>query len=246
MKIHVLGYWGTYPAPGEATTGFLVETDGEKVLLDCGSGVLAQLFKLCGVESLSAVVVTHHHYDHTADLGVLSYALLKARVNQTRTTPLPMYMLEGPAGLMRDLRTEPLADVRRIDATDTVHIGELTLTFAPTVHPVKCLAVRFEHQGKVFVFSADSSVCQPLRTLAHGADLFLCEASMYDGEETVAKRAGHMTAGQAGQLAREAGARRLALTHYPHEGDLERLVAQATEAFGQPVQRLHTLDVLTV
>ncbi|CAM3944637.1 MBL fold metallo-hydrolase [Alicyclobacillus pomorum] len=246
MKIHVLGYWGTYPSAGEATTGFLVETENEKVLLDCGSGVLAQLWKVCSVEDLSAVVVTHHHHDHTADLGVLGYAVLLARLAGTRTAKLPMYMLEGPSHLMQDLRGEPLIDVNLIDRNSKVNIGELALSFAPTVHPVDCLAVKFSYRGKSFVFSADSSVCDELREIATGADLFLCEASMYDGQEDNAKQAGHLTARQAGALAREADVKSLALTHYPHYGNLDDLVSQASEAFGKQAIRIRTLDVLTV
>lgn len=246
MKIHVLGYWGTYPEPGEATTGFLVETDTEKVLLDCGSGVLAQLFKLCDFTDLSAVIVTHHHHDHTADLGVLGYRALLARLQGERSAPLPIYMPEGPADLMREFEQEPLIDLQKIDASSKLQIGELTVSFARTEHPVYCVACRFEHRGQVFVFSADSSDCVGLRTIAKGADLFVCEASMYDGQEEAARRAGHLTARQAGALARDAGVHHLALTHYPHYGDIDKLISQAAEAFGQDVIRLFTLQTLVI
>jgi ribonuclease BN (tRNA processing enzyme) len=244
VKIHVLGYWGAYPAPGEATTGFLVETDREKVLLDCGSGVLAQLFKVCEFRDLTAVVITHHHHDHTADLGVLGYRALLARRSGERSTPLPVFMPEGPADLMREFEEEPLIDLQRIDESSTLQIGDLKVSFARTQHPVYCLACRFEQNGQVFVFSADSSECEELHRIAQGADLFLCEANMYDGQEEAARQFGHLTAGQAGALAREEGVRHLALTHYPHYGDINTLVAQAAAAFGRDVIRLSTLQTL--
>jgi ribonuclease BN (tRNA processing enzyme) len=246
MKVHVLGYWGTYPAPGEATTGFLVETDREKVLLDCGSGVLAQLFKVCEFGDLTAVVITHHHHDHTADLGVLGYRALLARRSGERSTPLPVYMPEGPADLMREFEEEPLIDLQRIDESSKLQIGGLAVSFARTQHPVYCLACRFEYRGQVFVFSADSSECDGLRRIAEGADLFLCEANMFNGQEESARQFGHLTAGQAGALAREAGVRHLALTHYPHYGDIHTLVAQAAAAFGRDVIRLSTLQTLKI
>jgi ribonuclease BN (tRNA processing enzyme) len=223
-----------------------VETDSEKVLLDCGSGVLSQLFKLCDFRDLSAVIITHHHHDHTADLGVLGYRALLARLQGERSARLPIYMPEGPADLMREFEQEPLIDLQKIDASSKLQIGGLTVSFARTEHPVYCVACRFEHRGQVFVFSADSSDCEGLRTIANGADLFVCEASMYDGQEEAARKAGHLTAGQAGALAREAGVRHLALTHYPHYGDIDKLISQAAAAFGEDVIRLFTLQTLVI
>ncbi|MCL6598870.1 MAG: MBL fold metallo-hydrolase [Alicyclobacillus macrosporangiidus] len=247
MEIHVLGFWGTYPGPGEATTGFLLQTDeGRQVLLDCGSGVLAQLFKITSVHALDAVIVTHHHFDHAADLGVLQYALLLARLRGERTRPLEIYMPHGPAELERAFHNEPLANLQRLDASSRLEIAGLQASFARTEHPVECLAVRLEGNGKVFAFSADSALSPVLEQVAQGADLFVCEASMYDGQEEEARQAGHVTARQAGEVAKRAGAKRLAITHYPHYGDLNVLQRQASEGFGRPVERLHTLQRLTV
>ncbi|MDQ0190221.1 MBL fold metallo-hydrolase [Alicyclobacillus cycloheptanicus] len=246
MRLHVLGYWGTYPGPGEATTGFLVETDTEKILLDCGSGVLAQLFHICDIPDLTGVVITHHHHDHVADLGVLSYSLLLARLRGTRTEELPFYMPPGEASLMRSLRGEPLIALREIDETSHVNVGDVTISFARTIHPVPCLAVRMEHNGKRFVFSADSAQSDTLTAFAADADLFLCEASMYAGQEEEAKRTGHLTAPQAGQTAAAAGARKLVLTHYPHYGDHNDLREQASAAFGGEVELVRTRAVLSV
>ncbi|QQE78063.1 MBL fold metallo-hydrolase [Alicyclobacillus sp. SO9] len=244
MKIHVLGFWGTYPGPGEATTGFLVETDHKKILLDCGSGVLAQLQKICSVEELDAVIVTHHHHDHVADLGVLGYAMLLARLTGARQHKLPMYMPLSPSPTVDGLQNEPLIDVMFIDDTTVLDVDGWQVTFAPTVHPVPCFAVRFEKNGQSFVFSADTSWADSLVRHAEGADLFICEASMYAGQEENARNAGHLTSVQAGKLAKDAGVKRLALTHYPHYGDWKDLFLQAEDSFGNTVDKLDTLQVI--
>jgi ribonuclease BN (tRNA processing enzyme) len=235
MRIHVLGCWGAYPAPGEATTGYLVETAESKILLDCGSGVLAQLFKQWRIEDIHAAIITHHHHDHMADLGVLGYVVLLARVQERRKNPLLLYMPSGSADLTKELQAEPMIDLHTITEASVVNIGSIRITFTKTVHPVYCLAVRMEYRGKVFVFSADSSECQGLAHIARNADLFLCECSLYEGQEETAKQVGHLTAKQVGQLAKDVGVKKLALTHYPHYGDLEQLRSQAEAAFGRPV-----------
>lgn len=245
MNIHVLGYWGAYPEAGEATTGLLVQTDTANVLVDCGSGVLSQLFKVCQFRDLTAVIITHHHHDHAADLGVLSYTALIHRQMGTRKEKLPVYMPSG-SPVEQALEREPLIQLQRITDTSRIDIGGIDITFARTQHPVYCLAVRMTYKGRTFVFSADSSLCPNLTQIARDADLFLCEANMYDGQEDAAKHAGHLTAGQAGALAREAGVKKLALTHYPHHGNLDDLIRQASAAFHGPVERVHTLKILQV
>ncbi|KPV42987.1 MBL fold metallo-hydrolase [Alicyclobacillus ferrooxydans] len=235
MNVHVLGCWGAYPEAGQATTGLLVETDKHKILVDVGSGVLAQLLDVCAIPELTALIVTHHHHDHTADFGVLTYALLLARLMGKRKRPLPMYMLKGSEERMRDLSKEPLADVHIVNATSEIQIDGVRVTFAPTIHPVPCLAVRIEYSGEVFVFSADTAYSEPVIALAKNADLFLCESSMYKGQEKEAKGPGHVTAPQAGQMAGLADVKQLVLTHLPHYGNHQDLITQAMETYHGPV-----------
>lgn len=254
LKVTVLGYWGTYPGPGEATTGFLVEYGETRILLDCGSGVLAQMMHVCEARDLSGVLITHHHHDHVADLGVLTYAVLLARLMKLRTELLPVYMPTAGSDLTEALQAEPLLDVHTVDEHSQVTIGGVEIRYARTEHPVYCLAVRITAGGRSFAFSADSAwqpdSDAPVRTalpeLARGADLLICEASMYAGQEEAAKQAGHMTAPQVGQLAAEAGVKRLALTHYPHYGDHRDLARQAAATFGGDVELIATRQVLTV
>ncbi|QSO48086.1 MBL fold metallo-hydrolase [Alicyclobacillus mengziensis] len=246
MRVHVLGHWGAYPEPGQATTGLLVETDKQRVLIDAGSGVLSQLFDICTVSDLTAVVITHHHHDHTADLGVLGYALLLSRITGSRTTKLPIYMLPGSEERMSEWAREPLADVHVLSPDSKVDIDGIQVSFAATVHAVPCLAVRMEYQGETFVFSADTSYCQPVTKLARSADLFLCESSMYLGQERDARAAGHVTAPEAGQMASAAGVKRLVLTHLPHYGNLDDLVLQAATTYNGPILRAEHRMVLEV
>ena len=76
MKITVIGFWGGYPAKNEASSGYLLEYGDYRILLDCGSGVLSELQNHMRPEELHAVVLSHYHPDHIADVGVLQHALL--------------------------------------------------------------------------------------------------------------------------------------------------------------------------
>jgi ribonuclease Z len=78
----------------------------------------------------------------------------------------------------------------------------------------------------------DTGLCAGARTLAEGTDLLLCEATFTRSEADLARRAGHLTAGQAGELASEAGVRRLVLSHFSQRyPEVEPLMAEARAAF---------------
>jgi ribonuclease Z len=73
--------------------------------------------------------------------------------------------------------------------------------------------------------------------LARDADLLLCEAAFLDEDRELAVERRHLTARQAGWLARRAGAKRLAIFHLSprYEGREAELFREAGEAFGAPV-----------
>lgn len=74
--------------------------------------------------------------------------------------------------------------------------------------------------------------------LARGADLFFCEAAYLQEEDIRARERHHLTARQAGLLAREAGVKRLTIFHFSpkHRDEVHQLYREAAEAFGSPVE----------
>ncbi|QXE36893.1 ribonuclease Z [Streptomyces sp. GMY02] len=81
-------------------------------------------------------------------------------------------------------------------------------------------------RGQRFAFVMDTRLCAGVRTLAEGCDLLVIESTFLDEDERLATEYGHLTAGQAGRVAREAGVRHLVLTHfsqrYPDPDEFER------------------------
>ena len=71
--LHVLGCAPASGNPGEACSGYLVTAGGSRVLLDCGPGVLSSWLAR-DAAPLDAIVLSHLHFDHVADLIPLGYA----------------------------------------------------------------------------------------------------------------------------------------------------------------------------
>ena len=103
--------------------------------------------------------------------------------------------------------------------------------------------------GQRFAFIMDTRLCDAAFALADGADMVVCESTFADAEAALAREYGHLTAGQAGRIAAESGARLLVLTHFSQRyerGDEQQLVEQAATAFGGPVVLARDLDRIPV
>jgi ribonuclease BN (tRNA processing enzyme) len=91
-----------------------------------------------------------------------------------------------------------------------VDLGPVRVTPIPVVHTDSSVAYRVESRGKIFCYSGDADVCPGLVEAARDADLFLCECSFPDEK----KVEGHLTPTSAGEMAAQARAKRLVLTHF--------------------------------
>ncbi|HEX8186753.1 MAG TPA: ribonuclease Z, partial [Pyrinomonadaceae bacterium] len=68
-------------------------------------------------------------------------------------------------------------------------------------------------KGRSVVYCTDTTYCRSAVELSRGADLLIHEATFAEADEGLAVRSTHSTASMAGRVAKEAGARRLVLTH---------------------------------
>ncbi|MGA5321156.1 ribonuclease Z [Streptomyces seoulensis] len=69
-------------------------------------------------------------------------------------------------------------------------------------------------RGQRFAFVMDTRLCPGVHALADGCDLLVIESTFLDEDVTLAEEHGHLTAGQAATVARDAGVRHLVLTHF--------------------------------
>ncbi|MFI1483650.1 ribonuclease Z [Streptomyces sp. NPDC020747] len=74
-------------------------------------------------------------------------------------------------------------------------------------------------RGQRFAFVMDTRLCDGVYALAEGCDMLVIESTFLDGDVKLAVDHGHLTAGQAGAVARAAGVRHLVLTHFSQRYD---------------------------
>jgi len=233
IKVTTIGWWGAYPGADQATSGYLLQADKLNILLDCGSGVLMHLQRHIDLEKIDAVVLSHYHWDHVADLGCLQYAARVLMDLGKRQKPLQIY---GHAEDTHFNRLDYLefSQGHTIDTRYPLKLGRLKFTFSRNIHPDTCFSMRIEKDNRVLVYIADTEWTENLTKIAHGADLLLCESSLYD--EFIKRIPGHLSAGEAGRIAAEAGVKHLVLNHLPHFGDHNRLLEQARKRFDGKIE----------
>ncbi|MGS2640146.1 MBL fold metallo-hydrolase [Streptosporangium sp. G12] len=213
MLLTILGGCGAWPGAGQACSGYLVEHDGFRLLVDPGYATVPRLLERVTADQVDAVFVSHGHPDHCADLN----PLLRARAfRDDPPAPLPVYSLPGALDAVLALdRPGMLADahvLREFTAGDRIDIGPFRAQTRLLPHSVPNAGVRLTAGDRVLAYTGDTGPSPEVVELARGADLFLAEATYADRVPEDSRR-NLSSARQAGRQAREAGVRHLLLTH---------------------------------
>jgi ribonuclease BN (tRNA processing enzyme) len=266
------------------SSGYLLRTGEATVLVDCGPGTAAALYRAGQLDQIDAVVITHQHADHAADVVGLAYA-------RRFPEPLDPVPLHAPAATLDVLaRLDDLFAVPTLprmgntiaasfellalpmDGAARAVAPGLELASFPARHAVPSAALRFTAAevdatsevdagvvdatakmdaagvdadvvgataeaggvtgGAVTVaFSSDTCRCDGLLAAAAHSGLFLCEATYLDASPEELVGHGHLTPGQAGQVAADAAVGRLALTHLAHPSAHEIVAHAAGQSF---------------
>lgn len=233
MKLTVLGGAGGWPPAGGACSGYLIEHDGFRLLVDPGYATLPRLLEIVPAEAVDAVLVSHGHPDHVADLN----PLLRARaMRDDPPPPLPAYAI--PDALRPVLALDQVdalqdaCEVREFEAGEAFPIGPFRIESRLLPHFVPNAGLRITARGLSITYTGDAGPSDDLVELASRADLLLAEATYV--ESVPADSAASLNSAlEVGRQASRAGAARLLLTHLWPGTDPEASRAAASRAFGE-------------
>jgi ribonuclease Z len=240
IEVTLLGTGSPIPDPQRAGPSTLVRAGGQTLLVDCGRGVLQRAAEVgVGANALSALLLTHLHSDHIADLG----DLLITRWVTTFTpdpAPLPIIGPPGTAAVVQatlqafgpdigyriahhaDLTAPPAVDIQEhVEGLVWDHDG-VRITVAPTDHrPVTpTIAFRISYEKASVVLAGDTVPCDTLNELAAGAGALVHTVIRKDLIEALPQQRirdicdYHSSVEQAADTAARAGVGTLVLTHY--------------------------------
>lgn len=235
MLLHVLGRYSPFPAPHGACPGYLLEHQGEHLLIECGSGILSRLPAGVPIARLATVLLSHLHSDHCADMAVLRYAADARLRLGWHDCPVQVYAPPEPIDEFKRLSYREAVVLKSIAPGDVLTVGVFQVELFSVSHSLPGVAMRITAGGRTLAYSGDTGPCPQVVDAARGSHLFLCEATLRDTDGP-GTRLGHLTGGEAGQLATSAGVERLLLTHFFPTFDPQERATEARAHFDGQVE----------
>jgi ribonuclease BN (tRNA processing enzyme) len=257
MRLTVVGCSGSMSGPHSPASCYLVQADDAdgrtwSVILDLGPGAFGQLMNVLDPRTLDAVLVSHLHPDHMADLSSLQVYLKyhpEGAVGPVRLVGpegtseriAAVCWLDPPEGVVGEF------DVETYVPGASLQVGPLSIEPFAMRHPVPAFGVRITGPSvagghaaprrATLAYTGDTDSCDGAADLARGVDLLVAEASFQEGREDV--RGIHLTGRRAGELATGRGGDdavgRLVLTHLPPWTDPAVVSAEARVRYDGPV-----------
>lgn len=211
MDVIFLGTNGWYDSETGNTICTLINSEKYHIILDAGNGISKAD---CYIQDDLPVYLflSHFHLDHIVGLHILN----KFRFPQG----LKIYGQKGTKAVLNTIINEPFT-VPLEKLPYPVEVGELSegpykMPFAMEceylVHASPTLGFRFDLDGKILAYCPDTGVCDNAVHLAQDAALLITECSHKPGEQNPPWP--HLNPQDAADIARRAGAKRLALTHF--------------------------------
>lgn len=275
VALQVLGSGGPELQDKRAMSSYLVWESGQaRVLVDAGGGSALRFGESGATMSqLDVILFSHFHVDHSGDFA----ALVKSSWFEDRKRPLPIYGPPGndfmpsttefvsdffsDKGVYRYLselfvpgeqgsyKMQPHDVVAEGTPVTAFHSGDISASAARVIHGgVPALAWRVEIGGKIIAFSGDTNgEGEGLVRVAKNADLFVAHNAVPEGATGVERRL-HMPPSVIGQVASDAKAKRVVLSHRMLRtlGNEDQTLAEIRKRYSGPVTFANDLDCFPV
>jgi ribonuclease BN (tRNA processing enzyme) len=223
VRLVVIGSSPAWPNAGSAHSGYVVESEGKRLLLDCGPGVLGRLREREAWPTIDAIAITHFHLDHWGDLVPWVWGSFYRRGHDDIRPALWVY--RGGRAFLEELGSRlGFPDMFERTFTLSEYDGDTPFEAAGLeVLPMRLPHYRLETYGfrvtngaATLAYTGDTGPSKRIADLARDVDLFVCEATLETGEADGEPR-GHLSAEEALESYAASGARSLLLTHRPSE-----------------------------
>ena len=214
--------------------GYLVEYNNKKILLDCGNGI-SRLLDFPSIMNDLSIIITHYHKDHYGDLSVMQYASFSYHNLGLLNNKINVYIPKNEIVHNREaiLTTEEgFINYYDIDDNYSFDIDDLHISFHNNKsHVIESYMVILENSDTKIVYTSDVGPTNfdDLVEFSKDADLLICESSFLLKHNAHSKY--HLTANDAGLLAKKADVKKLVLTHFWPDEDKNNYLEEAKEVF---------------
>jgi len=213
VKVIFLGTNGWYDTETGNTISILVKTEHFCLVLDAGNGFY-KLGKYTGDNDVPVYIfLSHFHLDHVCGLHTIDMN----KFHEGCTIIGGKGTAENLSVLMRQPFTKPLSEMGfGVNVEELDENGDDAFPFGIRILPLKhsspCYGARITIDGKVISYIPDTGYCENTVELARGADLLIAECAYLPGESDLSWP--HLNPESCALIAKESGAKKLALIHF--------------------------------
>ena len=243
MRITILGSGTGVPSLRRSSCSVLIRTAQTALLFDSGAGTIRRLLEVgVSIEKNTHIFYSHFHPDHTSELVPFLFATKYPPIYERRK-PFTVVAPKGFVAFYEELKgaygkwielAPGLMKIVELDAGDRDHFdfSLFDVDTLPMNHTETSLAYRITGpKGHAVVYSGDTDFCENLVELARGVDVLICESAFPDDM----KVPGHLTPSLAGEIAAQAGVKKLVLTHFYPECDRADPVRECRKTYEGPL-----------
>ena len=245
MKIKFCGTRGSYPVSGEKFTEYgegtscvLLDCNGTKIMIDCGTGVDLAEDDLKDANELY-LFISHIHVDHISGIVQLASIMQGKKLNVYCKKREGLGAKDAFDRIMSPplwpVKPEEMMDITYYDIPDAEYsqehpliIGNIKVTTMEGNHLAGCTFFRFDslEDDKTSVTTAfdygHSQECdERLKKFAKGTKVLIYDGTMSPEEYEQHSDWGHSTPEHGIELAKEIGAETLFITHHGNKSDSE-------------------------
>ena len=214
MEIKILGKYGPFSSVG-STSSYLVKGENSYALLDCGSGAVKKLLNENCLDKLSFVFLSHLHFDHISDIGVLSYALAPI----LKGKKIKLYTFVDDSLIMKVIQSLNCFEVVCVEENKIFQNGEFAFEFFKMTHPVTSYGIKIKNNNQTFAYSGDTTKNENIYNLIKGASLAFLDGAFLQKDYADGKP--HMSIKQVCEIAKESGVKTV-VTHFsPTNADID-------------------------
>lgn len=225
-ELITLGTSSQVPTRHRNHNAYVLRLEAGDLLFDPGEGTQQQIVSAkFAVDRIHTILVSHFHGDHSLGLAGVFVLMARAKVAHRLRVVFPA---SGQAYFERqvaaceytnalDIEPVPVFDPGVVLDTELLRVHADRLS-----HGVDTFGYRIEEKPSqdpskppfCFAHVMDTRRCKGALALAAAVDVLLIESTYLASEAKEAVERGHLTASQAAEIARDAGAKSLILSHF--------------------------------
>lgn len=265
MRLTIIGCSGSMSGKDSPASSYLVQAEGPDeagnprtwtLVLDFGPGAMGHLLKYADPARIDAMVLSHLHADHCVDL--VGMQVYRRWYPEGALPRLPVFSpgdgaerTRATSGDDADETYEGEFEFHSVKPGNTLQVGPMFVEFFEAFHTVEALAIRITGPSEedadkqvVLTYTGDTDYVTTVVDSARNADVLLSEAAFEEGRDEA--EGIHMTGKRAGQVANDAGAKRLLLTHLQPWTNPVRTAEDAASIYDGDVTVVEAGEVYTI